>query len=119
MKAEITFPNTLQEAVKFFANEDVAFDFMKAIRWPTGEVTCPRVLHVAFRPSSTALMRWKTLAVHLSKTKHFAASSIYPEATGNRATVRLVISLLTSRNLIFSSSMTKHDVLIVSHWIDL
>ncbi len=35
-------PNTLQEAMVFFADEARAFDFMKGIRFPTGKVTCPR-----------------------------------------------------------------------------
>jgi hypothetical protein len=42
MKAEIEFPRTLQEAIKHFADEETAFQFMKAIRWPTGVVSCPR-----------------------------------------------------------------------------
>jgi transposase-like protein len=46
MKAEITsennFPTTLQGAIKFFADEDVAFEFMKGIRWPDGKIACPR-----------------------------------------------------------------------------
>src|SRR5437868_12078455 len=36
------FPQTLHDAIKFFANEDRALDFMKAIRWPDGIVKCPR-----------------------------------------------------------------------------
>lgn len=39
---EIEFPETLQEAMKYFAGPDVAFDYMKSIRWPDGVVTCPR-----------------------------------------------------------------------------
>jgi transposase-like protein len=35
-------PETLIEAVQYFANEDNAFDFMKSIRWPSGAVKCPR-----------------------------------------------------------------------------
>ncbi len=46
MKAETTsqneFPETLHEAIKYFANEDVAFEFMKGIRWPDGKIACPR-----------------------------------------------------------------------------
>jgi transposase-like protein len=42
MKAEIQFPRTLQEAIKYFADEEIAFEFMKAIRWPNGVVSCPR-----------------------------------------------------------------------------
>jgi len=35
------FPQTLQDAIKYFADEDRALDFMKAIRWPDGTVKCP------------------------------------------------------------------------------
>lgn len=37
-----TFPTTLQGAIKYFANEETAFEFMKNIRWPDGVVACPR-----------------------------------------------------------------------------
>src|ERR1700677_1023354 len=39
---EIEFPETLQQAMKYFADADRAFDFMKSLRWPDGKVTCPR-----------------------------------------------------------------------------
>ena len=39
---ENEFPETLHEAIKYFANEDVAFEFMKGIRWPDGKIACPR-----------------------------------------------------------------------------
>src|SRR5437867_3306041 len=43
MKADkVEFPKTLHEAIKYFANADNAFDFMKSIRWPNGVVKCPR-----------------------------------------------------------------------------
>ena len=42
MKDEIEFPETLQEAVKYFADEDRAFEYMKRVRWPDGNVICPR-----------------------------------------------------------------------------
>ena len=42
MQAEIRFPNTLQEAIKYFADDERAFEFMKQVRWPNGKVTCPR-----------------------------------------------------------------------------
>jgi transposase-like protein len=35
------FPETLQEAITFFSNEDNAFNFLVSYRWPKG-VTCPR-----------------------------------------------------------------------------
>ena len=36
-----SFPQTLHDAIKYFADEDRALDFMKAIRWPDGVVKCP------------------------------------------------------------------------------
>ena len=41
MKAEIKFPETLQEAIEFFANEENAFTFMVRLRWQD-TVCCPR-----------------------------------------------------------------------------
>jgi transposase-like protein len=40
--SEMQFPETLHEAIKYFAKEDVAFEFMKRVRWPDGNITCPR-----------------------------------------------------------------------------
>jgi len=42
VKAETKFPETLQDAVKYFAEDDRAFDYMKSVRWPDGKVLCPR-----------------------------------------------------------------------------
>src|SRR6266542_4085937 len=39
---KVAFPETLHDAIKYFANEDRALDFMKFIRWPDGVVKCPR-----------------------------------------------------------------------------
>jgi transposase-like protein len=36
------FRETLHEAIKYFANDDHAFGFMRSIRWPDGVVKCPR-----------------------------------------------------------------------------
>ncbi len=33
-KKAIKFPETLHHAIKYFADEDRALDFMKSIRWP-------------------------------------------------------------------------------------
>jgi len=40
MNAETGYPETLQEAVKYFATDDNALSFMVALRWPDG-VSCP------------------------------------------------------------------------------
>lgn len=41
MKHTIAAPTTLQQAIKYFANKDVALEFLAALRWPEG-VYCPR-----------------------------------------------------------------------------
>jgi len=38
--SEIQFPETLQQAIKYFADEQRAFEYMKEVRWPSGVVTC-------------------------------------------------------------------------------
>jgi transposase-like protein len=40
MRKTIVAPTTLTQAVKFFADKDVALDFAVGLRWPAG-VTCP------------------------------------------------------------------------------
>jgi transposase-like protein len=44
MKTESTseneFPTTLAGLIKHFADDGVAFDYMKCVRWPDGNVTC-------------------------------------------------------------------------------
>jgi transposase-like protein len=41
MKAEGELPKTLPEAIKYFANSEVALQFAASMRWPHG-VNCPR-----------------------------------------------------------------------------
>jgi transposase-like protein len=41
MKDAIEFPETLTEAVKYFADVDTALHFMVSIRWPDGNAVCP------------------------------------------------------------------------------
>jgi transposase-like protein len=38
---DLKFPETLQQAMVYFADETRALDFMKSLRWPDGKVTCP------------------------------------------------------------------------------
>ncbi len=35
-------PRTLQDAIVYFSDPDVALEFLKDYRWPMGEVACPR-----------------------------------------------------------------------------
>jgi len=41
-KKEVGFPQTLHDAIKYFADEDRALEFMVGIRWPDGVVKCPK-----------------------------------------------------------------------------
>src|SRR5437762_3045388 len=40
-KKDVKFPQTLHEAIRYFAKESNAFNFLKSIRWPDGKVRCP------------------------------------------------------------------------------
>ena len=42
---DVKFPETLHSAIRYFADEDRALQFMKSIRWPDGVVRCPRCHH--------------------------------------------------------------------------
>jgi transposase-like protein len=54
MNKILTTPNTLQDAVIFFANPDNCHDFMMNLRWPDGKVICPRCSsdNVAYLPNA-------------------------------------------------------------------
>lgn len=58
MKDEPKFPETLSEAIRYFADADRAVAFMGSIHWPDGKVCCPRCQSagVAFMKSCR---RWK------------------------------------------------------------
>jgi transposase-like protein len=57
------FPETLHDAIKYFADEDRALDFMKSIRWPDGAVKCPRCGSKDVSYLSTRRI-WKCKAAH-------------------------------------------------------
>jgi transposase-like protein len=42
MNEEKGFPKTLVAAVRHFADDDIAHDFVASMRWPDGHVKCPR-----------------------------------------------------------------------------
>ena len=42
MKEQNEFPETLLEAIKYFANPDTALQFVASIRWPDGKISCPK-----------------------------------------------------------------------------
>ena len=53
MKAENEFPETLSDAIKYFADADKSLEFMAAIRWPDGIKLCPhcKSSNAAFMPT--------------------------------------------------------------------
>jgi transposase-like protein len=63
MSEKMEFPKTLQEAIKYFADEDRALQFMVAIRWPDLVVKCPHCqsTDVTFLPTRRI---WKCKAKH-------------------------------------------------------
>jgi transposase-like protein len=63
MNEKSEFPQTLQDAIKYFANDRNALDFLKSIRWPDGKVICPRC-------GSENVSFLSTRSVWKCKTKH-------------------------------------------------
>src|SRR2546425_8267816 len=63
MKREITAPESLQEAIIFFANYANCHRTVLAMRWPDGVVRCPRCGsdHVTYLATQR---RWKCYADH-------------------------------------------------------
>src|SRR6266853_6487304 len=62
-KEQVSFPETLHDAIKYFANDDHAFGFLKSIRWPDGVVKCPRC-------GSTEVFFLSTRKIWKCKSKH-------------------------------------------------
>ena len=57
MKTQSEFPETLKDAIQYFADADRSHEFMKAIHWPDGRVCCPECKSeaVAYMPK---VRRW-------------------------------------------------------------
>src|SRR6266705_5173200 len=60
---KVAFPETLHDAIKYFAKADHAFNFMRSIRWPDGKVKCPRC-------GSTKVFFLSTRKIWQCKAKH-------------------------------------------------
>jgi transposase-like protein len=63
MKAEKKYPKTLIEAVRYFSDLDVAQEFFKNVRWPSGEVCCPTCGDVNVKYLAT-YRRWECKNKH-------------------------------------------------------
>lgn len=62
-KSNSEFPATLHGAIKYFPNDDHAFNFMRSIRWPDGVIKCPRC-------GSTEVFFLSTRKIWKCKAKH-------------------------------------------------
>lgn len=60
---KVEFPQTLHAAIKYFADDQNAFKFLKSIRWPDGVVKCPRCGSKDVSYLSTRKI-WKCKAKH-------------------------------------------------------
>lgn len=59
MADKTRMPDTLLEAVRFFADEDVALQFTADLRWPDGQQVCPKCGSVAKHYFLANQRRWK------------------------------------------------------------
>ena len=66
MKNE-SFPKTLIQAVKYFADPDTALGCMVAIRWPDGVITCPRC-----ESDRYSFVKTRRIWICLACKKHFS-----------------------------------------------
>ena len=57
MKNEIEFPQTLTQAIKYFADASKGLNFIAAVRWPDGKVVCP-ACHKANATFMASCKRW-------------------------------------------------------------
>ncbi len=72
-------PETLVEAVRFFADPDVCLSFMVQLRWPDGNVTCPTCgsQDVWFLPNQR---RWKCRENHERKQFSIKVGTIFEDS---------------------------------------
>jgi transposase-like protein len=63
MNAQTTKPNTLMEAIKYFADPETALNFFIQFRWPNGKICCPICgsEHVSFLKNQR---RWQCATKH-------------------------------------------------------
>jgi transposase-like protein len=68
-KKDVKFPETLHEAIRYFADEARTLQFMVGVRWPDGIVRCPRCHHKDVSFISTRRI-WKCR--HCTTNKQFS-----------------------------------------------
>ena len=72
-------PRTLLEAVRYFADYKHCHEFMMALRWPGGEVACPRCgsLRVRWMPNQK---RWACYEKHAKQQFSLKTGTIFEES---------------------------------------
>jgi len=72
-------PQTLQEAIIYFADYDHCHEFMVKLRWPDGKVTCPRCGsdHVIYLEKARA---WKCYAKHASAKFSLKTGTVFEDS---------------------------------------
>jgi transposase-like protein len=79
MENALTAPETLLDAVRYFADPDVCLSFMVAIRWPDGVVTCPQCGRD--EPSFLASRRvWQCKSVHDHRQFSIKTGTIFEDS---------------------------------------
>ncbi|HLF09557.1 MAG TPA: IS1595 family transposase [Dehalococcoidia bacterium] len=74
-----TKPETLVEAIKFFSDADTCQEFMMAMRWPDGVVTCPNCGRADVRYISTRRL-WECKEKHAKRQFSVKVGSIFEDS---------------------------------------
>src|SRR3972149_9474630 len=74
-----TKPETLVEAIKFFSDADTCQEFMMAMRWPDGVVTCPNCGRADVRYISTRRL-WECKEKHTKRQFSVKVGTIFEDS---------------------------------------
>ena len=78
MNTTATAPETLLEAVRYFADSDIGLNFLAGLRWPDGAVKCPTCgsEHVTFLRNQRRWKCYEKHPVHSSPSRSARSSRI-------------------------------------------
>src|SRR5438067_13662271 len=76
---DVVSPETLIEAVRVFSNQDTALRFMVALRWPDGNVCCPRCGSLRVRFIGTRRV-WECRETHPAKRFSIKTDTVMEES---------------------------------------
>src|SRR5215217_4482970 len=72
-------PSTLLEAIRYFSDPDICQDFMVALRWPDGVVTCPNCGRTDVRYISTRRL-WECKEKHARRQFSVKIGTIFEDS---------------------------------------